>query len=197
MPMHPPIETVADHDDYRLMAAISDGDELAFQRLYRRYSSAVFSLALRITGQEHDAEDVVADVFWELWDKSARYNPSKSSPSTYLMMLARCRALDRKRGSARHTTHAILDWATDSRSLDRKGDLPDLPCVTAERRAIVEQALDKLNPNQRQAIESAFFDGLTYQAAAEKLGIPVGTMKGRVRSALEHLRNALIALRND
>ena len=143
LPMRVPVEQVAENDDLQTLSAIADGDADAFQRFYRRYSSIVYSLSLRITGQDHDAEDVVSDVFWELWEKSARYNPSKSSPFTYLIMLTRCRALDRKRGLARREAHAILDWATDSnRLIDSESATPELTCSLAEQLSMVRWAIE-------------------------------------------------------
>src|SRR5262245_33231055 len=125
------------------MSAIAGGDELAFQQLYRRYSSVVYSLARRVTGRDQDAEDVVADVFWELWSKSDRYDPSKSSLFTYLVMLTRCRALDKKRGESRHSPHAILEWAAHStRPSDAHQSIPVESLSIAEQRANVRRAME-------------------------------------------------------
>ncbi len=191
-------DPLTDDDDRRLLAAIAAGDEEAFGRFYRRYSSTVYALSLRITGQDHDAQDVVADVFWELWEKSSRYCPSKAAPYTYLVMLTRCRALDRKRGLSRNQAHGILDWASDddgSVSLDTAP--PADQSAAAEIRELVTEAVEALDPNLRSAIELTFFDGLTHMATAEKLGIPLGTVKGRVRAALERLRKALQMCKSD
>ena len=186
------VEIPDDADDQTLLAAIADKNQEAFHRFYRRHSSLVYALSRRITGQDQDAEDVVTEVFWELWEKSARYCPSKSSPHTYLIMLTRCRALDRKRGLANRRSHFLLDWLADEPQLDASaGEGPDEQFVTAESRELVTQALQELDANQRTAIELTFFDGLTHKATAERLGIPLGTVKGRVRTALAHLRGIL------
>ena len=189
-----PRDPVTDADDRRLLAAIAAGDQEAFASFYGRYSPTVYALALRITGQDHDAQDVVADVFWELWEKSARYSPSKASPYTYLIMLTRCRALDRKRGLSRSRAHGILEWASDE-DAGVGADVVPPPEYSAavEARELVAEAVAGLDPNLRAAIELTFFDGLTHKATAEKLGLPLGTVKGRVRSALEKLRKALDA----
>lgn len=192
------IEQVTEHEERQWMSAIAAGDQHTFQQLYRRYSPIVYSLALRITGQDHDAEDVVADVFWELWDKSARYCPSKGSPCTYIIVLTRCRALDKRRGLARHASHPILDWATDAGCSDDSGVVsPVSSCSIAEQGSVLRQAVGELDVNQRRVIECAFFDGLSHRAISEKLGLPIGTVKGRIRAALEHLRTTLHELRND
>jgi RNA polymerase sigma-70 factor (ECF subfamily) len=191
-------DAFTDADDRRLLAAIAAGDQEAFASFYRRYSSTVYALSLRITGQDHDAQDVVADVFWELWDKSARYSPSKASPYTYLIMLTRCRALDRKRGLSRSRAHGILDWASDEDAGVGADSVPPPDHSAAvEARELVAEAVAGLDPNLRKAIELTFFDGLTHKATAEKLGLPLGTVKGRVRSALEKLRKVLAACKSD
>jgi RNA polymerase sigma-70 factor (ECF subfamily) len=189
-------EGTTDADDRRLLAAIAAGDAAAFQAFYRRYSRIVYTLALRITGQDHDAEDVVTDVFWELWDKSARYSPSKSTAYTYLMMLTRCRALDRKRGLSRREAAGILDWAADDdRRLDFSTPSPPELLGAIESRELVARALDELDPNLKRVLEMTFLDGLTHKSAAEQLQIPLGTLKGRIRTALDRLRKALVQVR--
>jgi RNA polymerase sigma-70 factor, ECF subfamily len=193
-----PRDPLTDADDRRLLADIAEGDEEAFATFYRRYSPTVYARSLRITGQDHDAHDVVADVFWELWEKSARYCPSKATPYTYLIMLTRCRALDRKRGLARNWPHGILDWASDDdAALSAGAETPSDHSAAGEIRGLVAEAVVGLDPNLRKAIELTFFDGLTHKATAEKLGIPLGTVKGRVRSALEKLRTALQVCKHD
>jgi RNA polymerase sigma-70 factor (ECF subfamily) len=190
-------EPESDADDRRLMSAIADGDEGAFQAFYRRYSATVYTVSRRITGQDHDAQDVVAEVFWELWEKSSRYCPSKATPYTYLIMLTRCRALDRKRRLARRQAHGVLDWATDGKAIIGATELAADQLAHDERRELVAKAVEELEPNLRAAVELTFFDGLTHKATAEKLGIPLGTVKGRVRAALERLRKALQVCKSD
>src|SRR5688572_15104264 len=103
-------ELPAADDDQPLLARIAGRDSGAFRVFYRRHSPMVFAVARRIVGQDQDAEDVVAEVFWELWEKSGRYCPSKGSAHSYLVMLTRCRALDRKRGITARGQHFLLDW---------------------------------------------------------------------------------------
>jgi RNA polymerase sigma-70 factor, ECF subfamily len=185
-----------DSDDRKLLAAIAAGDAGAFQTFYRRYSRIVYTLALRITGQDHDAQDVVADVFWELWEKSARYSPSKSTAYTYLMMLTRCRALDRKRRLSRRQAAGILEWvADDDRRLDSATPSPPEQISATERCELVAKAVSDLDPSLKQAIELTFLDGMTHRSAAEQLQIPLGTLKGRIRTALDRLRAALLEVR--
>lgn len=190
------VESTRDDEDRELLARIAKKDEEGFLRFYRRYSSIVYTLSRRITGQDHDAEDVVTEVFMELWEKSARYCPSKGSPFTYLIMLTRCRALDNKRGHSRRT-HPVLDWALDGQPNDAAAtELPEEAVFAVEQSEIVAQAINDLDADQRDAVELAFFDGYTHKAAAEKLGIPLGTLKGRIRVALDRLRFILQAFNN-
>ena len=183
--------TATDDEDRTLLARISNRDEPAFLAFYRKYGSAVYALARRITGRDHDAEEVVADVFWELWQRSDRYCPTKASPYAYLILMTRCRALDRKRGLSRQT-HAVLEWVIDEQpSAMADGDGPEAAALAAERCRVVARAIRDLEPAQRQAVELAFFEGLSHRETAEKLGIPLGTVKGRIRAAIDHLRFVL------
>ena len=185
-------EPTSKEDDRELMALIARRDETAFQELFRRYQTVVYSLGRRILGQDHNAADVTADVFWELWQRPDRYCPSKSAPSTYIIMLTRCRAIDRKRKLAHERTHAILDWLAEeppAGSLSSTGPSDEL--ASKEQRQLVRQAIDGLDAKHREAIELAFFDGMTHQETAAKTGVPLGTIKGRIRRALEQIRNHL------
>jgi RNA polymerase sigma-70 factor, ECF subfamily len=187
---HP--EPTSTEDDRELMALIARRDEAAFQELFRRYQTVVYSLGRRILGQDHDAADVTSDVFWELWQRPDRYCPSKSAPSTYIIMLTRCRAIDRKRKLSRDRTHAILDWMAEeppTGSLSSAGPSDEL--ASREQRQLVQQAIGALDAKHREAIELAFFDGMTHQETATKTGVPLGTIKGRIRRALEQIRNHL------
>ncbi|HEX4413280.1 MAG TPA: sigma-70 family RNA polymerase sigma factor [Lacipirellulaceae bacterium] len=192
------MEIGAEDEDRQLLVAIAAGDEDAFRAFYHRYSPTVLALSKRIIGREHDAEDVVADVFWELWEKSSRYCSSKSSPATYLFMLTRCRALDRKRGISRREASAILEWMeSDSLAAVGDGAQPAELSMAEENRQLIADAVNELEPNLRKPIELAFFNGLTHRDTAEALGVPLGTTKARIRSALERLRHALRACKSD
>jgi RNA polymerase sigma-70 factor, ECF subfamily len=181
------LEIGAEDEDRLLLVAIAAGDEEAFRAFYRRYSPIVMAMSKRIVGREHDAEDVVADVFWELWEKSSRYCPSKSSPSTYLLMLTRCRALDRKRGISRREMPGVLEWMERSKSaVASESPLPAELSIAAENRQLIADAVEELEPNLRKPIELAFFNGLTHRDTAEALGVPLGTAAAKcVKSVQE------------
>lgn len=184
-------EPSLEENDRQLMAGVARHDESAFQQLYQRYNSLVYSLSRRITGQDHDAADVTSEVFWELWQRPSRYCPSKSSPYTYLVMLTRCRAIDRKRQLSRRSAPAILEWMADEQSTGLLLSPQTDELALGEERRLVQQAVERLDPKHREAIELAFFDGMTHQSTAKKIGVPLGTIKGRIRRGLEQIRQHL------
>lgn len=185
-------EPTPNEDDRELMTGVARRDEAALQELFRRYRSVVYSLSRRILGQDHDAADVTSDVFWELWQRPERYCPSKSAPSTYIIMLTRCRAIDQKRKLSRERAHAILDWmAEEPQASPAASTGPSDELAAEERQQLVRRAIGTLDAKHREAIELAFFDGMTHQETAEKTGLPLGTIKGRIRRALELIRKQL------
>ena len=113
-------------------------------------------------------------------------------------MLTRCRALDRKRGIVRNEAPAVLDWLADGDTLaGSEANRPVELSITAEQRQLIATAVDELDPNLREPIELTFFDGLTQKDTAETLGLPLGTVKTRIRVAMERLRHALKGCSSD
>ena len=181
-------------DDYALMEGVRRGDSAALSALYDRYSAMLYGLCLRALRDAGEAEDLVIDVFFEVWERSDRYDPARSSPASYLTGLTRSRAVDRLRSrKARRRINAEpasdnLDSATDARKASQS---PAESALLAERRAHITAAMSTLSPPQRQALEMAFFDCLSHSEVAEALGEPIGTVKSRIRQALIQLRNKL------
>ena len=181
-------------DDYALMEGVRHGDSEALSALYDRYSPMLYGLCLRALRDAGEAEDLVIDVFWEVWERSDRYDPARSSPASYLSGLTRSRALDRLRSKkARRRVNAEpasdnLDAAMDAR---KESAGPAESALLAERRAHIEAAMSTLSAPQRQALEMAFFDCLSHSEVAEALGEPIGTIKSRIRQALSQLRKGL------
>jgi RNA polymerase sigma-70 factor, ECF subfamily len=174
------------------MAALRTGDEEAFLQLYRLYGEHVLAVCLRILHDRHVAEDVLSEIFWEIWRHPERYDSSRSTPQTYLLMVARSRAIDRLRELSRRAK-VIVD-AGAAQLADGKITLQDLPETSANRqeeKKLVLAAVDCLDANQRQVLELAFFQGLSHQQIAEHLNHPLGTVKSRIRQALIHLRTKL------
>jgi RNA polymerase sigma-70 factor (ECF subfamily) len=180
--------------DHALMERIAEGDAAAFAALYDRYAGLVFALCLRVLGNRPEAEEVLGDVFWELWQRPERYDPARGSPLAYLTLLARSRATDHLRSSRRRGQ--ILEQAHPEglRTLLHRGSEPEDPLaesLTAETRTLLVEALKRLEPRQRQAIELSFYEALSHGEIADRLGEPLGTVKSRIRQGLIRLRESL------
>ncbi len=190
---HDPTDPVqADKDARRaeeaaLLARIVDRDESAVEALYARYSGPLYSLAYRVTGADRFAQDVVQEVFIAVWKDAARFDPARGSVGPWLFSLARHKAIDlvRREANVRKRT-ADVDL-----ELEVAGDNVDQEAWRNVRRDRVRDAVAALSETQRTALELAFFGGLTHVEVAEQLGIPLGTAKTRIRTALLRLRDVL------
>lgn len=174
--------------DARLVARIRSGDTEALGELYDRHAAAALAVALRVTADRQEAEDVVHDAFVVVWRKIARFDPERGSLRAWLMTIVRNRAIDRVR--ARRPAIEIED--ADERSLLRTGPNPTWEqALQRTSAAEVRAALDSLPGEQRQAVELAYFEGYTYREVAQVTGVPPGTASGRMRLALAKLREVL------
>jgi RNA polymerase sigma-70 factor (ECF subfamily) len=170
-------------DDESLLAAIARGDLEAFQQLYRRYSGRVLSYARRICRDAPLAEDVTQEVFTAVWTRAGTYRPDRGSAPAWLLTLTRNKLVDHWRRSGRGAEMTVLD---DLQALARNPEDGDL-------RLTLEQALAHASPEQRQAIRMAYCNGLTYEEAAARLALPLGTLKSRIRVGLRAMREAMEA----
>jgi len=176
-------------DDYALMEAIVGGDRAALTELYDRHSGLVFTLCLRILNERADAEDLLTDVFWELWSRADRYDPGRGSPLTYLLMMTRSRAIDRRRTGNRHRTIQIdRNPAATEQGAASTDASPLHGAISKELCEKVRTAVARLDPAQRQAVELSFFDDLSHNEIAQRLGKPLGTVKTHIRQGLIRLR---------
>lgn len=167
-------------EEMRLVARVRAGDQPALAELYDRYSSVVYAVALRVLQDAAAAEDVLQDIFLRLWRNPDAFDASRGSLAAWLAVITRHRSIDRLR-QRRPETDIEKCVITSS---------PDLRDQT-ERSLVIEKvrsALREMNPDQRKALEMAFFQGLTHVEIAEKTGEPLGTIKTRIRSALRQLR---------
>lgn len=179
-------------DDESLLRRIQRRDETALEELYDRQSTAVYSLALRIVGDRAAAEDVLSDVFWRVWRRAETFDPRRGSLTAWLLTITRRRALDELRMGARRERR--------ERSPDAMGEVPQERAPSPEGEALagevqehVREALAALPPEQRGPIELAYFEGLTHVEIADRLQEPLGTIKTRIRTGMQRLRESLMA----
>jgi RNA polymerase sigma-70 factor (ECF subfamily) len=191
MPSHPPPSSTADRD---LVARAAAGDERAIAGLYDRYGQVLYAVAYRIVGERADAEEVVLDAFAQAWRDAPRFEAARGSVAGWLTMIARSRALDLVRARSRRdriTTTAASARPDAPLAMGERRPDPAAGVDHAERRREVRQALDALSAPQRQAIELAYYEGLSQSEIAERLQEPLGTIKTRIRLGMQKLREAL------
>jgi RNA polymerase sigma-70 factor (ECF subfamily) len=174
-------------EDAALLARIVAKDERAVEALYARYSGPLYSLAYQVTGAERFAQDVVQEVFVALWRDATRFDPERGALAPWLFSLARHKAIDLVRREAnirKRTADVDLEFHEADDDVDHEA-------WVRFRKERVRDAIEELTPVQREALELAFFEGLTHVEVADRLGIPLGTAKTRIRSALLRLRDVL------
>ena len=167
------------------------GDQSAMAQLYDESSPLVYSVALRVLGDTADAEEVTLDVYTQVWRTAATYDPNRGKVTAWLATLARSRAIDRLRSRSGRDRRELPILQFEEMRADSAS--PELVTDTAQRRRRIMTALAALSPEQREAIELAFFSGLTHSELAERLGQPLGTVKTRIRLGMMKLREQLEA----
>jgi RNA polymerase sigma-70 factor (ECF subfamily) len=181
-------------DDVALVDAMQGGDERALASLYDRHAPLVMGLAMRIVRDATLAESVVLETFTQVWNDARRYDPRRASVPSWIVTIARSRALDAVRATQRQGRLASLsvDDAPDAALAAQDFASNPAGAVEAgERRSAVAEALGALPDPQRQAVELAFFEGLSQSEIAERLAVPLGTIKTRIRLAMTKLRQLL------
>ncbi len=184
--------TAHDEADVALLARMTSGDNAALDELFGRHGSRVHGLLVRMLGSSGEAEEALQDVFLQAWTRAGAFRADKGSPRAWLMVIARSRALDRLRAGRA------------ARRRDEEAGL-ELPIVAApeaeadlERRQLgahMRGLMGELPAEQREAIELAFFAGLTHTQCAERLGLPLGTLKSRILMGMRKLKQGLDAYR--
>jgi RNA polymerase sigma-70 factor (ECF subfamily) len=193
-----PSEARAADIDRDLLRRVATGDESALGTLYDRWSPLVHALVLRMLGDADEAEDVVEETFWQAWRHASRYEVARGAVSTWLTTIARSRALDRLRARRRRQEDSwtqLEEREVDLTEQPARHDDPLTSAESAERRRRVASALAALPAEQRQAIELAYFGGFSQSEIAERTGQPLGTVKTRVRLAMDKLRESLAIYR--
>src|SRR5207248_9742624 len=171
--------------DSMLISRIRSGDEDALAALHDRYSQVVYSVALRVLGETTQAEDILQEIFLQLWRNPQTFDSSRGSLGAWLAVITRHRAIDQLRRRRPESDIEDVIVAVDTRI----EQTTDRNMTIAKIRAVV----DRLPAEQRKPLEMAFFEGLTHSEIATKTGEPLGTVKTRIRSALLTLRKALAA----
>lgn len=168
--------------DAATLVAIAGGDQGALGALYERYGRMVHAIAYRITRDAHAAEECTQDAFLAVWRSASSFDPQRSRPATWLCAIARNRALDAVRAHGRRPV--------PSEQVPEVGAEPDTADVVAEADSAVQvaQAMAKLPPAQFDVLQLAYFDGLSQTEIAQRLEVPLGTVKSRLRLALERMR---------
>ncbi len=176
--------------DQSALGRIARGDHGALAELYDRHARLVFSLALRILQNQADAEDVVQEVFTQVWAQATRYDTARGAVAAWMLMMARSRAIDRLR-----SRRLRPETASEARVVEEVPDAtprPDLQLLSAEQVESLEGALNALPVAQRVALELAYYEGLTHAEIADRLSEPLGTVKTRIRQAVIKLRESLV-----
>ena len=177
----------AQSNDVDLLKAIARQDEKALAELYDRYRVILFGLLVRILHSREEAEDVLQEVFLQVWRRAADFDETRGRPFTWLVTLARSRGIDRLRSLAARDRVAIAGAREPSEQVsDAVAD-----AFRSEQRGLVTSALDQLPEEQKRAITLAYFDGLTQSEIAAKLNAPLGTVKTRMRTGLIKLKELL------
>ena len=176
------------NDDFELMQRVMNRDQQALSELYRLYGRPVFSMALRVLSEKTMAEEVTQDVFFQVWRWPDRWNPDQGRLINWLLTVSRYTAIDHLRREQRRPT-------LTARPLEDMPVSPRLPddADLRESRQILQSLLDQLPDEQASLIELAFFQGLTHDEIAQKVGLPLGTVKSRIRLGLGKLKDQWLA----
>jgi RNA polymerase sigma-70 factor, ECF subfamily len=190
----PGMGSAVESEDEALVRRMAGGDDQALGVLYDRWHSVVHGVVSRMLRQADDVEEVVEETFWQAWRQASRFDHTRGAVQTWLLTIARSRALDRVRALRRRREEPLE--GDDGQVLVQQaaeGD-PGQDAEASERRRIVGAALSGLPAEQREALELGYFGGLSQTEIAERTGQPLGTVKTRMRLALQKLRSQLQVL---
>ena len=173
--------------DVQLLKAVARGDERALAELYDQYRVVLFGLLMRILNSREEAEDVLQEVFMQVWRRAGDFDESRGKPFTWLVTVARSRGIDRLRSlGARERVAVAATREPHEETSDAASD-----AFRSEQHQLVRSALAQLPEEQKRPLVLAYFDGLTQSEIAEKLGAPLGTVKTRMRNGMNKLRELL------
>jgi RNA polymerase sigma-70 factor (ECF subfamily) len=183
-------EALEAREDARLLGLIADADPQALEQLYRRRGSLIYSLLLRMLVNEMEAQEITQDTFVQIWRRAHRYDPRRSSPMAWTVMIARGLAMDRLRARSRHSVnHAAYEREVASLEVEEITGVHKTE--RDELAASCRAAMNELPEAQGRALQLAFIRGWTHEEIAAAIGEPLGTVKARIRRGLLALRKAL------
>ena len=178
--------------DVALMRLVVMRRSEALGALYDRYGRLIFSLALQVVGDRETAEEVVEDVFYQVWENAATYRPEQAKITTWMTSITRYRAIDVLRKRRSRPEKDSLEWAEVSPSaVPRSDDGPEELADLLLQQQRVRLAVTSLSPDQQAVLSLAYFQGLSHSQIAEQLNQPLGTVKTRIRLAMQRLRELL------
>ncbi len=176
-------------EDHELVLRVAKGDVRAFEAIYDRHSAQAFGLAMRVTGRRRAAEEATQDAFLGLWRAARSYDNNRGTLKTWLLSMVRNRSIDCLRREARHDRDFEIDDALAARL--EAAERTEQQVADLEESRHTRQLLAGLPDDQRRVVELAYFTGLTQTEIAEKVGVPLGTVKGRQRLALRKMHRNL------
>lgn len=168
--------------DIALMERVATGDRSALAALYESYGGVLLALGMRVLGSRRDAEDIAHDVFLEVWRRAGSYDPKRASVRAWLLLIMRSRSLDRRRSAGFAWTQPLVGESPDDGALQPE---------TLLQKDELRHALVALSESQREVLMLAYFEGLSSSEMAERLALPLGTVKSRMAGALRALRGLL------
>jgi RNA polymerase sigma-70 factor, ECF subfamily len=177
--------------DMAMLQAIGQRDVKAFQEFYRKFSGLLYTTIYRVLNDHQDTEDIMQEVLVQVWQKAHLYEPAKGKPMTWVTTLARNRAIDRIRAKQRRS-RLNCDFELESKTVQPEfvEDTSDI-LISKESDRVVQSAVMELTPEQQQAIQLAYFNGLTQSEIAVQLGEPLGTVKARIRRGVQRLEQVV------
>lgn len=179
-------------EEIGLLREVGRGDRASFEQIYDRFSRPLFSIAYRVLNNREAAEDVLQDVFVQIWNKAALYDPARGRPLTWAITITRNKAVDRLRSLQRRgRLHEEVERETTVQEQTASHATSADEADTTSRAAVIRAAVMTLSPEQRRAIELAFFGGLTQVQIAQHLHEPLGTVKARIRRGMMKLKESV------
>lgn len=174
-------------EEIRWLQAVANGDRQSFRKLHERFRAILSFTIFKVLGNHEDTEDVLQEVFAKIWKKAHLFDFERGKPLTWATTMARNRAIDRYRSKQRRSSLGERYGNQVDVELDRSSNATEQDVLRNETSEVLRSAVLELTPDQREAIDLAYFRGLTQSEVAEKIGQPLGTVKARIRRGIERL----------